>query len=165
MQIVRMTMMAALLVLGLSVQALPRSGSVIQDQKKESSDSERPKSSIDRMIEEAEKRGEHIYTICLDNCDEKNDKSADGVERPKPIELPQPAYPPIAAAARASGAVEVRVILDTEGAVIAAASISGHPLLQAAAVSAARMARFTPAKLNGSPVKVTGVIVYNFVAN
>jgi hypothetical protein len=36
--------------------------------------------------------------------------------------------------------------------------------LQAVAVAAARQARFSPTKLSGQPVKVTGVIQYNFVA-
>jgi outer membrane biosynthesis protein TonB len=39
---------------------------------------------------------------------------------------------------------------------------SGHPLLQGAAVAAARQARFTPAKYNGERVKVVGVIQYTF---
>jgi len=47
--------------------------------------------------------------------------------------------------------------------VISAKAISGHPLLQAASVSAAQGAQFTPTKLNGEPVKVKGVITYNFV--
>jgi len=73
-----------------------------------------------------------------------------------------PAHPPIARAANATGTVEVKVIIDVDGKVIAAASISGHPLLQGASVSAARYARFTPAKYNGEPVKVVGVIPYTF---
>ena len=73
-----------------------------------------------------------------------------------------PAHPPIARAANATGTVEVKVIIDVDGKVIAAASISGHPLLQGASVSAARDARFTPAKYNGEPVKVVGVIPYTF---
>jgi outer membrane biosynthesis protein TonB len=42
--------------------------------------------------------------------------------------------------------------------------VSGHPLLQAASVTAARQAKFEPMTLAGEPVKVTGVIQYNFVA-
>jgi len=54
--------------------------------------------------------------------------------------------------------------LDENGNVISAHAVSGHPLLQAVAVAAARGARFSPTKLSGQPVKVTGVITYNFVA-
>jgi len=41
--------------------------------------------------------------------------------------------------------------------------MNGHPLLQNAAERAARSARFSPTLLGGQPVKVSGVIVYNFV--
>ena len=58
--------------------------------------------------------------------------------------------------------MEVKVIINEEGMVIAAASISGHPLLQAAGVSAARDAQFAPTLLNGKAVKVVGVIKYTF---
>jgi TonB family protein len=87
-----------------------------------------------------------------------------GVLNGKAISLPQPAYPAIAKAAHASGAVSVEVIVDEEGKVLTAHAVSGHPLLQASAVAAARQARFTPTKLSGQPVKITGVIIYNFVA-
>jgi outer membrane biosynthesis protein TonB len=48
--------------------------------------------------------------------------------------------------------------------VIAARAISGHPLLQAAGVNAARQAKFSPTKLSGQPVKIQGTVVYNFTA-
>ena len=82
----------------------------------------------------------------------------------KALSLPPPAYPPIAHAAHASGTVTVQVLIDEEGNVIVAHAVDGHPLLQAAAVAAARQARFTPTSLEGEPVRVTGVIKYNFVA-
>jgi protein TonB len=87
-----------------------------------------------------------------------------GVLNGKAINLPKPAYPPIARAAHAAGTVVVQVTIDENGSVIAAHAVSGHPLLQGAAVGAARQARFSPTKLSGQPVKVTGVIQYNFVA-
>ena len=79
------------------------------------------------------------------------------------ISVPHPAYPPIARAAHASGTVKVAVVVDEEGAVISAKSISGHPLLQAAAVAAARHARYTPVVVNNRTVKVAGIINYDFV--
>ena len=87
-----------------------------------------------------------------------------GVLNGKAISLPKPAYPPIARAAHAAGTVVVQVTIDENGNVIAAHAVSGHPLLQGAAVGAARSAKFSPTKLSGQPVKVTGVIQYNFVA-
>jgi protein TonB len=86
-----------------------------------------------------------------------------GVLNGKAISKPQPAYPPIAKAARASGTVTVQIVVDESGRVIQASAVSGHPLLQQAAVAAARQARFSPTLLSGQPVKVSGVITYNFV--
>ena len=87
-----------------------------------------------------------------------------GVLNGKAISLPKPAYPPIARAAHAAGTVTVQVLIDENGTVVSAKAISGHPLLQAVAVAAARQARFSPTKLSGQPVKVSGMIQYNFVA-
>jgi protein TonB len=87
-----------------------------------------------------------------------------GVLNGKAISLPKPAYPAIAKQAHASGTVVVQVTIDENGNVISAHAVSGHPLLQSVAVAAARGARFSPTKLSGQPVKVTGVITYNFVA-
>jgi TonB family protein len=87
-----------------------------------------------------------------------------GVLNGKAISLPKPAYPPIARAVRASGMVTVQVTIDETGKVISARAVGGHPLLQQAAVQAANQARFSPTLLSGRPVKVTGVITYNFVA-
>ena len=87
-----------------------------------------------------------------------------GVLNGKAVHLVQPPYPPIARSAHASGQVVVQVLIDENGNVVAAHATSGHPLLQAAAVNAARSSKFTPTKLSGQPVKVNGVIIYNFVA-
>jgi len=87
-----------------------------------------------------------------------------GVLNGKAISLPKPPYPQIARAAHAAGTVVVQVLIDENGSVVSAKAVSGHPLLQAVAVQAARQARFSPTKLSGQPVKVTGVIQYNFVA-
>jgi len=91
-------------------------------------------------------------------------KIESGVLNGRALSLGRPAYPPIARAAHASGTVTVQVLIDEQGNVIAAHAVDGHPLLQAAAVGAARQARFSPTLLEGDPVKVTGVIKYNFVS-
>jgi TonB family protein len=88
-----------------------------------------------------------------------------GVVNGKATSLVKPAYPPAAKAVRASGAVNVQVLIDEEGKVISASAISGHPLLRAAAVQAARQSTFLPTTLSGKPVKINGVIVYNFVGD
>lgn len=86
-----------------------------------------------------------------------------GVVNSKATNLVKPAYPQAARAVRASGAVNVQVTISENGSVISANAVSGHPLLRQAAESAARSSKFSPTLLSGQPVKVTGVIVYNFV--
>lgn len=77
--------------------------------------------------------------------------------------LPKPVYSAAAIAVNAQGKVDVQVLIDESGNVISAKAVSGNPLLRPAAEAAARNARFTPTLLSKVPVKVTGVIVYNFV--
>ena len=86
-----------------------------------------------------------------------------GVLNGKATSLPKPAYPPAAKAVRAGGSVSVQVLISESGSVISASAVSGHPLLRAAAEGAARGAHFSPTLLSGQPVKVSGVITYNFV--
>ena len=85
-----------------------------------------------------------------------------GVLNARAISLPKPGYPPIAKQAHASGTVVVQVLVDEDGDVVTARAVSGHPLLQAASVGAARGAKFSPTKVNGKPVKVSGVITHTF---
>jgi TonB family protein len=86
-----------------------------------------------------------------------------GVINGSALDLPKPAYTAIAKAARASGTVTVQVLIDEHGKVISARALSGHPLLLAESVQAAYRARFSPTLLSNQPVKVSGVITYNFV--
>lgn len=86
-----------------------------------------------------------------------------GVLNGKAISLPTPSYPPAALAVRAAGSVSVQVLVGEDGNVISAHAVSGHPLLRSASEAAAREARFAPTLLDGTPVKVSGVITYNFV--
>lgn len=85
-----------------------------------------------------------------------------GVLLGQTIRRVEPAYPPIARAARVSGQVVVEVTIDEEGNVISARALSGHPLLQQSAVQAARGWKFKPTRLSGAPVKVIGTITFNF---
>lgn len=77
--------------------------------------------------------------------------------------LPKPAYSEAAKAIRASGQVQVQVTIDETGNVTSATAVSGHPLLRGASVEAARISKFTPTLLGGRPVRVTGIIIYNFL--
>lgn len=85
-----------------------------------------------------------------------------GVINSKATSLVKPSYPQAALAAGAGGAVNVQVVVDEAGNVISASAVSGHPRLRQAAEEAARNSKFSPTLLGGQPVKVTGVIVYNF---
>ena len=74
----------------------------------------------------------------------------------------QPAYPPLAKAARVSGTVVVEVVVNEAGDVISMRAISGHPLLRDEAAAAARQWEFTPTELSGKPVKVIGTLTFTF---
>lgn len=82
-----------------------------------------------------------------------------GVLNGRAINLPKPIVPPDI---NASGAVSVRVWLDEEGNVISAKAVSGNFCLGQAAVEAAKKAKFSKTFLSKQPVKVSGIIVYNF---
>ena len=81
------------------------------------------------------------------------------------VSLPKPPYPAVAVSTGIQGKVDVQVTIDETGKVISAKAASGHPFLRGPAENAAWKAQFTPTMLNGVPVKVTGVIVYNFTRN
>jgi protein TonB len=80
----------------------------------------------------------------------------------KAISLPKPVYPAMARQIRLQGVVTVQVLIDENGKVVSANG-TGHPLLVTEAQKAALQARFSPTVINGQPVKVSGVITYNFV--
>lgn len=79
------------------------------------------------------------------------------------LELPKPPYSEMARRVRAAGTVQVQVLIDETGKVVTAHAVSGHPLLVPDAIRAAYRARFAPTKIGDQPVKVSGVINYNFV--
>ena len=85
-----------------------------------------------------------------------------GLLNGKAISKPEPVYPPIAKAARVQGTVVVEVVVNENGDVVLATAVSGPPLLQQAAVAAARKARLSPTLLSGQPVGVSGTLTYNF---
>lgn len=80
-----------------------------------------------------------------------------GVLNDKALSMPLPPYPPAARATRAVGTVTVNIEVDTQGNVVKADAVSGHPLLKAAAVAAARQAKFKP-----GPSPVSGSLIYEF---
>ncbi|HEX6043122.1 MAG TPA: TonB family protein [Pyrinomonadaceae bacterium] len=85
-----------------------------------------------------------------------------GVLNGTALSLPQPIYPDAAKRMRTSGMVTVEVVLDESGKVVSANAVSGPTILRDAAIQAALKARFSPTKLSGQPVKVSGIINYKF---
>jgi TonB family protein len=83
----------------------------------------------------------------------------------KATNLVKPAYPQEAKTAGVSGAVKVLVIVGKDGKVESAEAVSGHTLLNSAAEQAALNSSFSPMTIKGVPVKVKGILVYNFVSD
>lgn len=82
-----------------------------------------------------------------------------GVVNGKAKFLPKPIYTAAAKAVKATGDVNVQVMIDEAGTVVSAKAVGGHPLLRMEAERAARNAKFDPTFLTGQPVKVSGIIV------
>jgi protein TonB len=85
-----------------------------------------------------------------------------GVLNGTALSLPSPSYPEVAKRLRLSGVVSVEVVVDETGKVISAVATGGPAGLRDVAVQAALKARFSPTKLSGQPVKVSGSINYKF---
>lgn len=79
------------------------------------------------------------------------------------ISLPKPNYPSMARQIRLQGKVSVQVLIDETGKVISAKALSGDPFFIPESERAAMRARFSPTIIGDQPVKVSGVITYNFV--
>jgi protein TonB len=77
----------------------------------------------------------------------------------------QPVYPPLARQTRISGTVRLHAIISKDGTIQQLEVISGHPLLQQAALDAVRQWRYQPTLLNGEPVEVDTTIDVIFSLN
>lgn len=84
-----------------------------------------------------------------------------GVLNGKAVSKPVPVWPQ--EAREVGGTVTVRILVNEEGKVIKADAVSGPAQLRQAAVEAAYKARLSPTRLSGKPVKVMGVLTYNFI--
>src|SRR5215204_2494091 len=107
-----------------------------------------------------------------------------GILNGKAVSLPRPEYPADARAAGLHGTVFVDVVIDESGTVISAIAATeprdakskvgdndiaaggeiepADPILREAAEKAGLEAKFSPTRLSGNPVKVSGTIVYKF---
>lgn len=86
-----------------------------------------------------------------------------GILNGKAIRLPSARYPPEALKERFSAMVTIRVLVDETGKVVSACALSPRPEFIRVTEQAASQALFNPTVVSGKPVKVEGVLVYNFV--
>lgn len=84
-------------------------------------------------------------------------------EEPYPVLSPAPVYPEMARAAEVEGVVLVRAMVNKEGRIEKAFVISGHPMLDDAALAAIRTWVFKAAMQQHQPVKVWVTIPIRFV--
>jgi protein TonB len=84
------------------------------------------------------------------------------VQQSKRIFMVDPVYPDLARRARVSGTVILEATIDEEGNVSELRILSGHPLLNQAAVEAVKQWKYSPTVLNGEPMMVQAVVTVIF---
>ena len=85
-----------------------------------------------------------------------------GVTRGLLVHREEPAYPPLARAARVQGEVVLSAVIDGNGQIQNLQLVSGHPMLVPAAIAAVKLWRYKPYLLNGQPVEVETTITVIF---
>lgn len=92
-------------------------------------------------------------------------KVGGNVQESRLIRRVEPTYPELAKRARISGRVILVVTVNEEGQVWDIKVVSGHPLLNDAAISAVRQWQYSPTLLNGMPVPViaTVTVIFNMM--
>ncbi|MCU0276232.1 MAG: energy transducer TonB [Acidobacteria bacterium] len=84
------------------------------------------------------------------------------IRPPRLIKRVNPAYPPVALAARVAGAVVIAAVTDIYGRVRQARVVSGHALLSGAALEAVREWLYEPYLVNGIPRPVSFTVTVSF---
>jgi TonB family protein len=116
-----------------------------------------------RSYEKAQKAEQEFNEKRMAEYKRKGGSIADGgVLNGQAISLAQPVYPVEARRDHVRGVVRVHISIDEKGKVIHAEFVCGPSVFASAALGAAYQSRFSPTKLSGMPVKVNGVILYNF---
>lgn len=109
-------------------------------------------------------KGKILYNFIVDKSDKPPRVGA--IQGPllngKALSLPQPIYPEEARSAKVAGAVTVKIMIDQDGNVTSATAVNGPQLLRPAAEEAAMKAKFSPARINGQPITVAGILTYSF---
>jgi tetratricopeptide (TPR) repeat protein len=107
-----------------------------------------------------EDRGHEVFRGV---AQQRGELREDDTIKGRAIHKPQPAYPIEAKQNRQQGTVPVMVLVGESGAVLAACAGGKYKSLNRAAEYAAYGARFELTLVKGEPVKVRGLITYNFV--
>ena len=89
-------------------------------------------------------------------------KISSGVLAGKLLFKVDPEYPRLAQIARVSGRVILEATIDEEGNVAGIKVLSGHVLLNDAAVDAVKQWKYSPTILNGEPIRVMATVMVNF---
>ena len=90
-------------------------------------------------------------------------KSGGQIQQATLIYKRDPEYPKIAKQTGAKGQVKLIATIGTDGKVKAVKVVSGHPMLQNAALDAVRQWIYKPTLLNGAPVETETEILVNFL--
>jgi len=78
------------------------------------------------------------------------------------IEQVNPIYPPLARQARIQGVVVMEAVISKEGSIESLRVVTGHPLLNQAALDAVKQWKYRPTLLNGEPVEVITTVTVTF---
>jgi protein TonB len=92
-------------------------------------------------------------------------KSGGQIQQAVLVYKKDPEYPKLARQTGARGAVKLTATVGKDGKVKSVKVLSGHPMLQAAAVEAVKQWVYKPTLLNGQPVETDTEIVLNFVGD
>lgn len=88
---------------------------------------------------------------------------SEAVIRGNAIQKVQPEYPLEAQAKGITGEVKIRISINPEGLVEEAVPLTGHPLLQAAALAAAKQWRWRPTIIDtDGPAYIQGTLTFHF---
>ena len=87
---------------------------------------------------------------------------SDGVILGMAIQKVQPEYPLEAQAKGITGEVKIRISIHQEGHLGEAVPLSGHPLLQTAALAAVKQWRWRPIMYDGPPLYTQGTLTIHF---
>ena len=116
-----------------------------------------------KQADEAERLERRAYSLMFGDYFSTPTPIESGVINDRAIHKPTPFYPEEAKQMRQTGTVTVRIVVNERGIVVWACAISGPAVFWRATEQAAYRALFSPTEINGQPVKVTGLITYNFI--